>query len=210
MLSSEAVRRSHLTSMPTAPKARAARLRFSWRRTSPLLRLRRARVVSVPSTAGRRLRAEGSRHPAAAAGSTAAGPTDFVGAEARPGSCGSKISGSAARPEPARARGHPGRPLARCRRSSRRRRHPISWSLLNDREARVRRRVQRSRVGRVGLPEAVEPLIQALDDEEPEVRQMAAFALGLIGDRRPPGRRCCKRSRDAAVVLRAAPPRRWA
>ena len=39
----------------------------------------------------------------------------------------------------------------------------------------------RWRIGRVGLPEAVEPLVKALGDDEPEVRQVAAFALGLIG-----------------------------
>ena len=58
--------------------------------------------------------------------------------------------------------------------------------LLNDNEARVRRRAALA-LGRVGLSEAVEPLTGLLGDEEPEVRQMAAFALGLIGapDARP-------------------------
>ena len=37
-------------------------------------------------------------------------------------------------------------------------------------------------IGRVGLAEGVEPLVRALTDPEPEVRQMSAFALGLIGD----------------------------
>jgi cyclophilin family peptidyl-prolyl cis-trans isomerase/HEAT repeat protein len=54
--------------------------------------------------------------------------------------------------------------------------------LLNDTEARVRRRAALA-IGRVGLPEGVEPLTKLLDDGEIEVRQMAAFALGLIGDR---------------------------
>ena len=53
--------------------------------------------------------------------------------------------------------------------------------LLNDGEARVRRRAALA-LGRVRLPEAVEPLTRLFADEEPEVRQMAAFALGLIGD----------------------------
>ena len=53
--------------------------------------------------------------------------------------------------------------------------------LLNDREARVRRRAALA-LGRVGLAEAVEPLTRILVDEDPEVRQMAAFALGLIGN----------------------------
>ena len=55
--------------------------------------------------------------------------------------------------------------------------------LLTDTEARVRRRAALA-VGRVGLPDSVEPLSGLLaSDAEPEVRQMAAFALGLIGDR---------------------------
>jgi len=52
--------------------------------------------------------------------------------------------------------------------------------LLGDPEARVRRRAALA-LGRVGLPDAVEPLTKTLGDEEVEVRQMAAFALGLIG-----------------------------
>ena len=54
--------------------------------------------------------------------------------------------------------------------------------LLNDNEARVRRRAALA-VGRVGLADGVEPLTRLLDDSEIEVRQMAAFGLGLIGDR---------------------------
>ena len=53
--------------------------------------------------------------------------------------------------------------------------------LLADDEARVRRRAALA-LGRVGLPEAVEPLGALLADPEMEVRQMAAFALGLIED----------------------------
>ena len=53
--------------------------------------------------------------------------------------------------------------------------------LLNDSEARVRRRAALA-VGRVGLADGVEPLSKLLADPEFEVRQMAAFALGLIGD----------------------------
>ncbi len=53
--------------------------------------------------------------------------------------------------------------------------------LLNDEEARVRRRAALA-LGRVGLPEAVPALQGLLSDSDPEVRQMAAFALGLIGD----------------------------
>jgi cyclophilin family peptidyl-prolyl cis-trans isomerase/HEAT repeat protein len=54
--------------------------------------------------------------------------------------------------------------------------------LLNDTEARVRRRAALA-IGRVGLSEGVEPLTKLLSDSEIEVRQMAAFGLGLIGDR---------------------------
>ena len=54
--------------------------------------------------------------------------------------------------------------------------------LMRDPEARVRRRAALAS-GRVGLPEAIEPLSTLLAaDEDFEVRQMAAFALGLIGD----------------------------
>ena len=54
--------------------------------------------------------------------------------------------------------------------------------LLNDQEARTRRRATLA-LGRVGLPDAIEPLSRVLAaDQEVEVRQMAAFALGLIAD----------------------------
>jgi cyclophilin family peptidyl-prolyl cis-trans isomerase/HEAT repeat protein len=54
--------------------------------------------------------------------------------------------------------------------------------LLDDAEGRVRRRAALA-VGRVGLIDGVEPLSRVLAaDQEVEVRQMAAFALGLIGD----------------------------
>ena len=54
--------------------------------------------------------------------------------------------------------------------------------LLNDTEARIRRRAAIA-IGRVGLPEAVPALVKVMQaDADPEVRQMAAFALGLVGD----------------------------
>ena len=54
--------------------------------------------------------------------------------------------------------------------------------LLEDREARVRRRAALA-LGRTGLREGAEPLIKLLgSDQDPEVRQMTAFALGLIAD----------------------------
>ena len=57
--------------------------------------------------------------------------------------------------------------------------------LLRDPEARIRRRAALA-AGRVGLPEAAPDLITVLrSDTDPEVRQMAAFALGLLGDKQP-------------------------
>ena len=59
---------------------------------------------------------------------------------------------------------------------------PDLLRLLTDDEARIRRRSALA-AGRVGLPEAVPALVRVLQtDGDPEVRQMAAFALGLIGD----------------------------
>jgi HEAT repeat protein/cyclophilin family peptidyl-prolyl cis-trans isomerase len=64
--------------------------------------------------------------------------------------------------------------------------------LLSDDEARIRRRTALA-IGHVGLPDGVPPLIGLLATEtDPEVRQMAAFGLGLIGD---------KRARDPLVAL---------
>jgi HEAT repeat protein/cyclophilin family peptidyl-prolyl cis-trans isomerase len=58
---------------------------------------------------------------------------------------------------------------------------------LADGDRRMRRRAALA-VGRVGLPEGVPPLVTLLQsDPEPEVRQVAAFALGLIADRRAIG-----------------------
>jgi cyclophilin family peptidyl-prolyl cis-trans isomerase/HEAT repeat protein len=55
-------------------------------------------------------------------------------------------------------------------------------ALLTDPEARVRRRSALA-LGRVRLPEAIPALTTVLQSEtDPEVRQMAAFAMGLIGD----------------------------
>jgi cyclophilin family peptidyl-prolyl cis-trans isomerase/HEAT repeat protein len=59
---------------------------------------------------------------------------------------------------------------------------PDLLRLLEDGEARIRRRTAIA-AGRVGLPEAVPALIRLLQtDTDAEVRQMAAFGLGLIGD----------------------------
>jgi cyclophilin family peptidyl-prolyl cis-trans isomerase/HEAT repeat protein len=51
--------------------------------------------------------------------------------------------------------------------------------LLGDPDAPVRARAALA-VGRVGLPEGVDPLIQLLGDPEAEVREQAAFGLGLL------------------------------
>ena len=59
---------------------------------------------------------------------------------------------------------------------------PDLVGLLADDEARIRRRAALA-VGRAGLPDGVPGLVRLLQsDPDPEVRQMAAFGLGLIGD----------------------------
>lgn len=60
---------------------------------------------------------------------------------------------------------------------------PQLVAYLDDASSRIRRRAALA-LGRVGLPDAVEPLARRLGtaEPEPEVRLMAAFALGLIGD----------------------------
>ncbi len=55
-------------------------------------------------------------------------------------------------------------------------------TLVGDTEARIRRRSALA-IGRVKLPDGIPALTTALQsDGDPEVRQMAAFAMGLIGD----------------------------
>ncbi len=55
-------------------------------------------------------------------------------------------------------------------------------TLVGDTEARIRRRSALA-IGRVKLPAGIPALTPALQsDGDPEVRQMAAFAMGLIGD----------------------------
>lgn len=61
--------------------------------------------------------------------------------------------------------------------------HPDLVTLLGERDPRLRRRAAIA-IGRVGLPEGVEPLLARLDDPDPDVRTMVAFSLGLLGDRR--------------------------
>ena len=130
-----------------------------------------------------------------------------------PGSCISKTSGSCGTPlrrGPAAPADEDDRQERRwCLRPRRRRR--IVIRLLRDPEARVRRRAALA-AGRVGLPEALPDLLSVLrSDTDPEVRQMAAFALGLIGDKQPPrSRRCAWRSSIRRRSSRAAPLKRWA
>jgi cyclophilin family peptidyl-prolyl cis-trans isomerase len=54
--------------------------------------------------------------------------------------------------------------------------------LLADPDRGVRRRAALA-AGRIGDAAMVSPLVERMNDAEPEVRQMSAFALGLIGDR---------------------------
>ncbi|MEW5984875.1 MAG: HEAT repeat domain-containing protein [Acidobacteriota bacterium] len=62
---------------------------------------------------------------------------------------------------------------------------PDLIAMLGDGEARVRRRAALA-IGRVGLARPVPQLTRLLlSRDDPEVRQMAAFALGLIGDLAP-------------------------
>ena len=64
---------------------------------------------------------------------------------------------------------------------------PDLVQLLEDEDARVRRRASLA-LGRLGLSDAVPALSRRLaEDVEPEVRQIAGFALGLIGDRAAAG-----------------------
>ena len=59
--------------------------------------------------------------------------------------------------------------------------------LLTDSEARIRRRAALA-AGRTGVVEAAPSLATVLkSDADPEVRQMAAFALGLLGDKAEAG-----------------------
>jgi HEAT repeat protein/cyclophilin family peptidyl-prolyl cis-trans isomerase len=59
---------------------------------------------------------------------------------------------------------------------------PSLLSLIADPEARIRRRTALA-IGRTRLAEGIPALVPVLaGDPDPEVRQMAAFALGLIGD----------------------------
>jgi HEAT repeat protein/cyclophilin family peptidyl-prolyl cis-trans isomerase len=58
---------------------------------------------------------------------------------------------------------------------------PDLISLLKDDEGRIRRRAALA-VGRTRVADGIQPLAEVLaGDEDPEVRQMAAFALGLLG-----------------------------
>jgi cyclophilin family peptidyl-prolyl cis-trans isomerase/HEAT repeat protein len=59
---------------------------------------------------------------------------------------------------------------------------PSLLTLLKDEEARIRRRAALA-VGRTRVVDGIAPLAAVMaGDSDPEVRQMAAFAIGLIGD----------------------------
>ncbi len=57
---------------------------------------------------------------------------------------------------------------------------PGLTTLITDADARVRRRAALC-IGRSGVMEGAQALIAALSDVDPDVRQMAAFGLGLLG-----------------------------
>jgi cyclophilin family peptidyl-prolyl cis-trans isomerase/HEAT repeat protein len=77
--------------------------------------------------------------------------------------------------------------------------------LLTDADSRIRRRAALA-IGRVGLGAGVMPLSTALSgDREPEVRQMAAFSLGLLRDSSAvPALRAALRDSSPLVQGRAA------
>ncbi len=77
--------------------------------------------------------------------------------------------------------------------------------LLTDIDSRIRRRAALA-IGRVGLGAGVTPLAAALSgDPEPEVRQMAAFSLGLLRDASAvPALRAALRDASPLVQGRAA------
>src|SRR5829696_8128013 len=77
-------------------------------------------------------------------------------------------------------------------------------TLLNDQEARVRRRSALA-AGRVKLPEAIPALTNTMQsDRDAEVRQMAAFALGLIGYAAAPALATALTDPDPLIQGRAA------
>jgi HEAT repeat protein len=60
---------------------------------------------------------------------------------------------------------------------------PLANTLLNDESGYIRKTAAEA-LGNLGYPEAIEPLIRALQDEFEYVRKAAVMALGKIGDRR--------------------------
>lgn len=73
--------------------------------------------------------------------------------------------------------------------------------LLADGDRGVRRRAALA-AGRIGNAALVPPLVERMNDVEPEVRQMAAFALGLLGDTRAT-ERLLAALQDPEVTVRA-------
>jgi cyclophilin family peptidyl-prolyl cis-trans isomerase/HEAT repeat protein len=78
---------------------------------------------------------------------------------------------------------------------------PDLLSLSSDSDARLRRRAALA-IGRVRLVEGVAPLAKALTDADPEVRQMAAFGLGLIGSRSATPQLLGALARDSSPLVR--------
>jgi cyclophilin family peptidyl-prolyl cis-trans isomerase/HEAT repeat protein len=82
---------------------------------------------------------------------------------------------------------------------------PDLAKLAGDADPRVRRRAVLA-IGRVGLPEGAAVAQPLLTDTDPDVRQMAAFALGLLADKSsvPPLLTALQQDTDARVRGRAA------
>ena len=96
--------------------------------------------------------------------------------------CGPKVAPEIAPAAPAQVYDQKMRGLLQLE-DERQLRSPVAdlMALLQDSEARVRRRAALA-MGRTKSPDAVAPLSAMLTSEaDPEVKQMAAFALGLIG-----------------------------
>src|SRR6187551_3491707 len=179
MLSSEAVRRSLFTSMPTVLKARVARLRFSARRTSPMIpRAIRALCLFLP------LLGAGCAPKAPATAPSAPGP------QAAPRDSWEQKLAWIMRLEDQRILREPNPPAPVVIRAATGAVPAVVAPpppsdllvLLDDAEARVRRRAAFA-LGLIGSPAARPPLLQALTGSDVVLQSRAAEALGLIGDK---------------------------
>ena len=78
---------------------------------------------------------------------------------------------------------------------------PDLIKLANDADPRVRRRAVLA-IGRVGLAAGVAPATGALSDADADVRQVAAFALGLLGDKSAAPALTQALTSDASLLVR--------